>query len=108
MRPDPVAPGLLSVAEAVTVMGAPWGLEAGSPLIAGTIVPRGLNDWLVAPVVPTTSVADRPIVYGPAPGGVNVMLADGSVRFVKDSVSPQTWMALGTKSNGEVLTSDSY
>jgi prepilin-type processing-associated H-X9-DG protein len=42
------------------------------------------------------------------PGGVNVMFADGSVRFVKDSISPQTWMALGTKSNGEVITADSY
>ena len=42
------------------------------------------------------------------PGGVNVMFADGSVRFIKDSINPQTWMALGTKANGEVLTSDSY
>jgi prepilin-type N-terminal cleavage/methylation domain-containing protein/prepilin-type processing-associated H-X9-DG protein len=42
------------------------------------------------------------------PGGANVMFADGSSRFIKDSVSPQTWMALGTKSNGDVVTSDSY
>jgi hypothetical protein len=35
------------------------------------------------------------------------MFADGSVRFIKDSVNQQTWMALGTKSNGEVITSDS-
>jgi len=42
------------------------------------------------------------------PGGVNVLMADGSSRFIKDSVSPQTWMALGTKANGEVITSDSY
>jgi prepilin-type N-terminal cleavage/methylation domain-containing protein/prepilin-type processing-associated H-X9-DG protein len=42
------------------------------------------------------------------PGGVNVLFADGSVKFIKDSISPQTWMALGTKSNGEVITSDSY
>ncbi len=42
------------------------------------------------------------------PGGVNVLLADGSVKFVKDSISPQTWMALGTKANGEVISSDSY
>jgi prepilin-type N-terminal cleavage/methylation domain-containing protein/prepilin-type processing-associated H-X9-DG protein len=42
------------------------------------------------------------------PGGVNAMFTDGSVRFIKDSISPQTWMALGTKSNGEVITSDSY
>ena len=42
------------------------------------------------------------------PGGVNVLFADGSVRFIKDSINPQTWMALGTKANGEVITSDSY
>ena len=40
-------------------------------------------------------------------GGVNVVQADGSVRFVKDSVSIQTWRALGTKAGGEVISSDS-
>jgi prepilin-type processing-associated H-X9-DG protein len=42
------------------------------------------------------------------PGGVNVLFGDGSVRFVKDSISPQTWMALGTRANGETISSDSY
>jgi prepilin-type N-terminal cleavage/methylation domain-containing protein/prepilin-type processing-associated H-X9-DG protein len=42
------------------------------------------------------------------PGGVNVLMADGSGRFIKNSISPQTWMALGTKGNGEVISSDSY
>jgi prepilin-type N-terminal cleavage/methylation domain-containing protein/prepilin-type processing-associated H-X9-DG protein len=42
------------------------------------------------------------------PGGVNVTLADGSVRFIKDSINIQTWMSLGTRSNGEVISSDSY
>ncbi|APW62741.1 DUF1559 domain-containing protein [Paludisphaera borealis] len=42
------------------------------------------------------------------PGGVNVTLADGSVRFVKSSVSIPTWRALGTRNGGEVLSSDSY
>jgi len=41
-------------------------------------------------------------------GGCNVALADGSVRFIKSSVSFPTWWALGTRSNGEVLSSDSY
>jgi prepilin-type processing-associated H-X9-DG protein len=41
-------------------------------------------------------------------GGVNVALLDGSVRFVKDTVSPQTWWALATKAGGEVISSDSY
>ena len=42
------------------------------------------------------------------PGGVNVTLADGSVRWVKNSISIQTWMALGTRAGGEVISADSY
>jgi prepilin-type processing-associated H-X9-DG protein len=41
------------------------------------------------------------------PGGVNICFADGSVRFVKDSVSPQTFWAIGTRNGGEVVSSDS-
>jgi prepilin-type N-terminal cleavage/methylation domain-containing protein/prepilin-type processing-associated H-X9-DG protein len=41
-------------------------------------------------------------------GGVNALMADGSVRFVKDSVSQQTWMALGSSNGGEVISADSY
>jgi len=42
------------------------------------------------------------------PGGCNVLMSDGSVRFIKDSVARNTWWALGTKAGGEVLSSDSY
>jgi hypothetical protein len=42
------------------------------------------------------------------PGGVNLCLSDGSVRFVKDSISNQTWWALGTRNLGEVISADSY
>jgi prepilin-type N-terminal cleavage/methylation domain-containing protein/prepilin-type processing-associated H-X9-DG protein len=42
------------------------------------------------------------------PGGVNVCFADGSVRFVKDSVNVQTWWALGSRNVGETISSDSY
>ncbi len=42
------------------------------------------------------------------PGGANVMMADGSVRFVKNSIGFQTWWALGTRNSGEVITADSY
>jgi len=42
------------------------------------------------------------------PGGVNICFADGSVRFVKDSVGLQTWWAIGTRNSGEVVSSDSY
>jgi prepilin-type N-terminal cleavage/methylation domain-containing protein/prepilin-type processing-associated H-X9-DG protein len=37
-------------------------------------------------------------------GGVNVCLADGSVRFVRDTISLQTWQALGTRAGNEIIT----
>ncbi|WP_206107653.1 DUF1559 domain-containing protein [Paludisphaera rhizosphaerae] len=41
-------------------------------------------------------------------GGVNVLFSDGSVKFVKDSINMRTWMALGTRAGGEVISSDAY
>jgi prepilin-type processing-associated H-X9-DG protein len=42
------------------------------------------------------------------PGGVNVGFLDGTVRFVKDSVSWQTWAAISTMAGGEVIDASSY
>jgi prepilin-type N-terminal cleavage/methylation domain-containing protein/prepilin-type processing-associated H-X9-DG protein len=42
------------------------------------------------------------------PGGCNVLFSDGSVRFIKNTVARMTWWALGTKSNGEVISADQY
>lgn len=42
------------------------------------------------------------------PGGVNVAFCDGSVHFLKDTVAVQVWWALGTRSWGEVISSDAY
>jgi prepilin-type processing-associated H-X9-DG protein len=42
------------------------------------------------------------------PGGVNVTMADGHVRFIKNSISKPVWWALSTKANGEVISADSY
>jgi prepilin-type N-terminal cleavage/methylation domain-containing protein/prepilin-type processing-associated H-X9-DG protein len=36
-------------------------------------------------------------------GGVNMLLGDGSVRFVRDTINPVTWLALGTRAGGEVI-----
>jgi prepilin-type N-terminal cleavage/methylation domain-containing protein/prepilin-type processing-associated H-X9-DG protein len=53
-------------------------------------------------------------IYGSAspnsmhPGGVNVCFADGSVKFIKDSINPQAWWALGSRANGDIVSSDAY
>ena len=41
-------------------------------------------------------------------GGVNVGMCDGSVRFIKNTINIPTWWALGTRANGEAISSDSY
>jgi prepilin-type N-terminal cleavage/methylation domain-containing protein/prepilin-type processing-associated H-X9-DG protein len=42
------------------------------------------------------------------PGGVNVCMVDGSVRFAKNSVSNTSWWAVGTRAGGEVISADSF
>lgn len=42
------------------------------------------------------------------PGGVNVAMADGSVRWVASSIAVPTWRALGTRDGGEVVDPGSY
>ncbi|MDR3634442.1 MAG: DUF1559 domain-containing protein [Isosphaeraceae bacterium] len=41
-------------------------------------------------------------------GGVNVAMGDGSVKFIKNSISLVTWWALGSRAGGEVISADAY
>jgi prepilin-type processing-associated H-X9-DG protein len=42
------------------------------------------------------------------PGGANFGMTDGSVRFLKQSMSLMVQCALGSRNGGEVISSDSY
>jgi prepilin-type N-terminal cleavage/methylation domain-containing protein/prepilin-type processing-associated H-X9-DG protein len=42
------------------------------------------------------------------PGGGNFAMADGSVKFIKNSINLLTYRGLGTRAGGEVISSDSY
>jgi prepilin-type processing-associated H-X9-DG protein len=39
-------------------------------------------------------------------GGVNALMMDGSVRFVRNGVGQDVWRALGTRAGGEVIGGD--
>jgi len=41
-------------------------------------------------------------------GGMNMAFGDGSVRFIKNSINPQTWWAINTINGGEVVSSDAF
>jgi prepilin-type N-terminal cleavage/methylation domain-containing protein/prepilin-type processing-associated H-X9-DG protein len=60
---------------------------------------------------PNTGMVNMSMQVPPSsrhPGGVNMLFGDGSVKFVKDSVSLPTWRALGTRNGGEVISADAY
>jgi prepilin-type N-terminal cleavage/methylation domain-containing protein/prepilin-type processing-associated H-X9-DG protein len=42
------------------------------------------------------------------PGGVNTLLMDGSVRFVRDGVNLAVWRALATRASGDLVSGDSF
>ena len=42
------------------------------------------------------------------PGGVNALMGDGSVRFIKSTIDGRTWRALGTVAGGEAVSADAY
>ena len=41
-------------------------------------------------------------------GGINVMMMDGSVRFVKATVNVATWQAIGSMAGSEVVSADGF
>ncbi len=59
----------------------------------------------------TGSMANMAMMIPPSsyhPGGVNTLMGDGSVKFIKDSVNLQTWRAIGTRNGAEVISADAY
>jgi prepilin-type N-terminal cleavage/methylation domain-containing protein/prepilin-type processing-associated H-X9-DG protein len=42
------------------------------------------------------------------PGGVNALFADGTVHFLKNSISMPVYAAIGSRNGGEVVSADSF
>ncbi len=84
------------------------GLPKGSLWLKGGILGGTLYNHMMRPNQPSCW-ADQSLnavtassLHG---GGAHVLMMDGGVRFVKDSIDPQVWSAVGTRSGGDVLTS---
>ncbi len=56
----------------------------------------------------TTALPEMYAARSRHPGGVNVAMADGSVRFIKDAVNLQIWRLASTTAGGEVCGCDPY
>jgi prepilin-type N-terminal cleavage/methylation domain-containing protein/prepilin-type processing-associated H-X9-DG protein len=70
----------------------------------------GPNPWENPPLVhpPNARVAKLCQMYAEHPGGCNVLMGDGSVRFAKESINQRAWQALATIRGGEVVSADEY
>ncbi len=42
------------------------------------------------------------------PGGVNILMGDGAVRFVKNAIDGKAWRGLGTMGGGEIISADAF
>ena len=89
--------------------------------LAGTTVPLNWNSNTVDPTAALQqSMAEH---YRPArlpirrirkgfvslhPGGANFAFCDGSVHFLKQSISMPTYCGLGSRNGGEVISADQY
>jgi len=45
-------------------------------------------------------------MYSDHPGGCNVSLGDGAVRFVSDSINHDVWAAMSSIDGGEMVAID--
>jgi prepilin-type N-terminal cleavage/methylation domain-containing protein/prepilin-type processing-associated H-X9-DG protein len=90
--------------------GDTWCQGAMCATLFNTVVPpNGQNDsWAYCDAYASGAVSNISNSDSYHPGGVNVLIADGSVRFIKNSVNQVSWMGLGTINGGEVISGDSY
>ncbi|MGE3819503.1 MAG: DUF1559 domain-containing protein [Isosphaeraceae bacterium] len=82
-----------------------FGYSLGSPFLAPN--PPYPNCQLI----PWGGDMDGPGMYNMSsghPGGANICMADGSVRFLKNTADQRIIWAIGSKDGGEVVSSDSY
>ena len=74
------------------------GCIPGGPVMNGRFTPNCEYPDLTGGSAKVTAARSK------HPGGVNVCLCDGSVRFVSDSIARDLWHAIWTRAGGEVVT----
>jgi prepilin-type N-terminal cleavage/methylation domain-containing protein/prepilin-type processing-associated H-X9-DG protein len=81
-------------------MGAPW--LHGQHTYQHSSAPNGRSCGFFAVLRATMPPSSR------HPGGVNVTMGDGSVKFIKQTIGLAAWRGLGTRGTGEVISHSDY
>ena len=95
-------------------MGMYWAMGDMGSTLFNTIVPPNSNQytfsfcssWCTQTCAPDNSEFVNAGSYHS--GGCNVLMGDGSSRFIRSSIAMQLWWNLGTKDGGEVVDQGQY
>jgi prepilin-type N-terminal cleavage/methylation domain-containing protein/prepilin-type processing-associated H-X9-DG protein len=88
--------------------GRDWAHGAMAQTLFNTLIPPNGRKWTHCSNTGSTVMAPISNASSYHSGGANTLMADGSVRFMKDSIAQNIWWGLGTRNGGEVISSDSY
>jgi prepilin-type processing-associated H-X9-DG protein len=91
----------------VPKLNSPPVMNGGNACQVNVPAPHSLN-WSLPDANPPCINLGQWGFRSPHPGGANFLFADGSVRFIKDSVNYLVYRNLGTRGRGEVISADSY
>jgi prepilin-type N-terminal cleavage/methylation domain-containing protein/prepilin-type processing-associated H-X9-DG protein len=81
--------------QGVSNVGAPWMFGYHSTTIYQHVAPPNERSCMFSPARSMTTANSA------HPGGVNLLLCDGSLRFVEDEIELAIWRALGTRRGKE-------
>jgi prepilin-type processing-associated H-X9-DG protein len=84
----------------VSDVGAPWLQGYHSTTVYFHVAPPGARSCMYPPGRISTAANSN------HPNGVNLMLCDGSVRFVNYNIDLSIWRALGSRNGGESISND--
>jgi prepilin-type N-terminal cleavage/methylation domain-containing protein/prepilin-type processing-associated H-X9-DG protein len=88
--------------------GETWSFGFPSSTIGNLVAPPNPTSGCVATAPGGLPLAGAIGLSSAHPGGANILMCDGSVRFLKSSVAMTTVWALGSRAQGEVLSADSF
>jgi prepilin-type N-terminal cleavage/methylation domain-containing protein/prepilin-type processing-associated H-X9-DG protein len=93
--------------------GQVWALGERGYTLFNTVVPPNSTDypWRTCGMTCAGCAPEGSEISNASsnhPGGANFAFADGSVKFIKSSISMPVYWSLGSRNGGEVLSADSY